>query len=283
MARTHVFVLPSGVEMEVRALLGKDQGTITKKDTIGDIDPFNQMLADCIVRLGDKTSASITRKDVENMLINDRKYALVELRQFSLRYKEVFKFNYEWPLDKNGNKEVQAYEAIFTRENFPMTPYIWVREAIEKMSTEDQQALIDNKRYFPVLFESYAEMLQKNAIQTFVTEDGVATIEWEVGSCKHELLFVKADKSIQDINMPIRMRNPQVVLTNVNDKNDKVRTSWNFDNFELYDVEQFRMKMRETEGYIDTFLTIEHQKNPAKTVRVDLVSTVDFFFPSQAI
>ena len=36
MAREHKFILPSGVACKVRALKGKDQGTITKQEKQGD-------------------------------------------------------------------------------------------------------------------------------------------------------------------------------------------------------------------------------------------------------
>jgi hypothetical protein len=37
------------------------------------------------------------------------------------------------------------------------------------------------------------------------------------------------------------------------------------------------------EGSVDTFLAIQNQKDKTRSVRVDLITLPDFFFPSQAI
>lgn len=277
MARERSFILPSGVKMTVRELTGKDQGTITKEDTIGKTSSFNQMLADCTRSIGDNTNVS--RSDIEKMLSNDRKNALVELRQFSLRYKETFDFNYEWPL-KNGMKETQECSVIFDRETFKPTPYIWVRKAMEELSEDQIEELNNTKMYYPELYTSYEEMLADNLEREFFTDEGVRVL-WNCCTGKQEEAFSEVEKKLRDVNLPIRMRNPKKML--VSKDNSTVPIKWDFESESLYDVENFRKEMRSVEGYIDTVLTIQHETDNTRQQRVDLVSTIDFFFPSQAI
>lgn len=275
MARQHSFILPSGVKMTVRELTGKDQGTITKEGSAGDPSTFNQMLSDCSITLGDKSN--VIKTDIENMLSNDRKYALVELRQFSLRYKEEFNFSYEWPI-KGGKKETHDYSVIFTRDSFTFDPYKWVKNHMDKMSDEEKELMSD---HYPEMYDSYSDMLSENLEQDYETEDGLL-IKWNCSTGKQEEKFNGVSKSLRDINLPIRMREPKEMRAK-SDGSGVVPMKWNFDDEGIYEVEKFRKTMRETEGYIDTYLTIEHQEDPSKQARVDLVATIDFFFPSQAI
>ena len=278
MAREHSFVLPSGVLMKVRALNGGDQGTITKQDTIGKIDTFNQMLADCTLQLGSKTT--VTKNDIERMLVNDRKYALVELRQFSLRYKEEFNFNYEWPIT-GGKKENQAYSVVFSRESFDIIPFSWTRKFIESLSEEELKELEKSKKHYPEIYNDYEDMLRANLEQTFITEEGLQ-IRWKLLDCLQETKFQDVSSSLKDVNLPILMRDPKVVLKSATDSKETL-TSWDIRRADIIDIEAFRTEMRNVEGFIDTFLTIQNQTNASKNARVDLLGTVDFFFPSQAI
>lgn len=277
MAKEHKFVLPSGVEMVVRSLTGKDQGTITKQNDSTATDKFNQMLADCTISIGN--DSNITKKNIERMLEKDRKYALVELRQFSLRYKDVFKFNYEWPIT-GGKKEIQPYEVSFSRDSFPVVAYKWVRDRVDSIKKENPDY---NAIEFPVMYESYKDMLDENLIQHFFTEDG-QKVEWNICTCEDEARFSGLRKQDLDINVHLKMRNPKVVLVGTYTQDNKeIKHSWNFDNADIYDVEAFRTKYKEIEADIDTSLTIQHQTDSNRVARVDLIGTIDFFFPSQAI
>lgn len=278
MAREHEFVLPSGVKCKVRSLKGKDQGTITKQDKVGDVTVFNKMLSDCILALGDKTL--VTEKDVSRMLINDRKFALVELRQFSLRYKEIFEFDYEWPVEKSGKKEVSKHKIQFTDDNFPAKPYAWVAKKIAETSEEDMEIVKSNGDKFPVMYESYKDMLENERTMIFETEDG-DQIEWQCATGDDETAWANVSKSQLDVNVTLKMKNPKLLLSTKEGGVAKVK--YNIEEADIIDVEAFRKITKETEGDIDTFLTIKHPNNDSVRERIDLVGTVDFFFPSQAI
>ena len=78
----HVFELPSGGEVELREMTGAEEELLTNQRLIRSGDAVNQVLRNCIVRLGDKEDPSI--EDVLDLLSGDRFFILVKLRQISL-------------------------------------------------------------------------------------------------------------------------------------------------------------------------------------------------------
>ena len=75
------FTLPSGLEAELREMTGAEESLLTNRRLMKDGDSVNQVLRNCLVRLGDKTE--ITPKDVLDLLSGDRLFLLVKLRQVS--------------------------------------------------------------------------------------------------------------------------------------------------------------------------------------------------------
>ena len=78
----HVFELPSGVEIELREMTGAEEELLTNQRLIRTGDAVNQVLRNCIVRLGDNDEPAV--KDVLDLLSGDRLFILVKLRQISL-------------------------------------------------------------------------------------------------------------------------------------------------------------------------------------------------------
>ncbi|MDY6903790.1 MAG: hypothetical protein SWH61_03800 [Thermodesulfobacteriota bacterium] len=78
----HVFELPSGVEVELREMTGAEEELLTNQRLIRTGDAVNQVLRNCIVRLGDNDEPVL--KDVLDLLSGDRLFILVKLRQISL-------------------------------------------------------------------------------------------------------------------------------------------------------------------------------------------------------
>jgi hypothetical protein len=78
----HTFELPSGVEAELREMTGAEEEILTNPRLIRSGDAINQVLANCIARLGDAKAPSL--KDVLDLLSGDRLFLLVRLRQVSL-------------------------------------------------------------------------------------------------------------------------------------------------------------------------------------------------------
>jgi hypothetical protein len=78
----HSFELPSGVEIELKEMTGAEEELLTNQRLIRTGEAINQVLRNCIVRIGD--NAEPTVNDVLNLLSGDRLFALVRLRQISL-------------------------------------------------------------------------------------------------------------------------------------------------------------------------------------------------------
>lgn len=78
----YTFVLPSGPEIELREMTGAEEELLTNQRLIRSGDAVNQVLANCIVRMGE--NEEVSTKDVLDMLSGDRLFVLVRLRQVSL-------------------------------------------------------------------------------------------------------------------------------------------------------------------------------------------------------
>ncbi len=77
----YTHTLPSGLEAELREMTGAEESLLTNRRLMKDGEAVNQVLRNCLVRLGDKTE--IAPKDVLDLLSGDRLFLLVRLRQIS--------------------------------------------------------------------------------------------------------------------------------------------------------------------------------------------------------
>lgn len=78
----YTFTLPTGSEIEIREMTGLEEEILTNQKLIRSGDAVNQVLKNCIVRIGENNNIDIP--DVLNMLSGDRLFTLVKLRQVSL-------------------------------------------------------------------------------------------------------------------------------------------------------------------------------------------------------
>lgn len=78
----HTFTLPSGPEIELREMTGAEEELLTDQRLIRRGESINQVLNNCIVRIGENAEPSM--RDVLDMLSGDRLFVLVRLRQISL-------------------------------------------------------------------------------------------------------------------------------------------------------------------------------------------------------
>ncbi len=279
MERIKKSVTPSGVEFSVRNLIGKDQNLLSRAQDESDSNSLNELLQGALRGLGEKGETQITMKDVEALLSNDRKFILVTIREHTLRYQKLFKFNFEWPLRKGSKeKEVVPYEVKFTPENFPVTPYLWVREEIERLKAENKDYKADGHvDLFPVLFTSYQQMLTEKRIVKGKFPDTDQAYQWHLLDGEAEKRYAKVEMVI---NNTLDMRKVQLPFGDGATK-DKLMM-YDTERADIMELEHLRMEVRSVEGTVDTFLTIQHPDN-IRSQRVDLVSLPVFFFPSQAI
>lgn len=280
-------VTPSGVSFKVRALKGKDQETLTTVDQDNSsTSSIDKVLANCLISIGNKGDAEITPKVVGGLLSNDRKFILVTLRQHTLNYKELFEFKYEWPIDSGKkDKDVQEFSVNFTSDNFPIKPYWWIKEKIEETLKDDPDIDIPDghKVLYPVMFENYSDMIEEHQEVEGEFESGTL-YKWKLLDGQMEKNMV-ASKKI-NVNTPIKMRNVKYLFGDApdveqgGDAKKQVWTIFNVSDADILDLEQLRAEIGDKEGMVDTGLTIQHQTNPLKQVKIDLISTPAFFFPS---
>jgi hypothetical protein len=276
MATTFEGVLPSGVAIGLTSLTGADQGMITKQKNLSDNTAYFEMLAGRITHLGDKTN--VNKNDVLRMLTNDRKDALVMLRQFSLEFQESFDFMYTWPIDKTTVvKHMEPYSVKFNDKDFKRIPYAWVADELARLAAAGTP--FDGGPFtFPELYSSYSAMLVANSEQHYAMPKSGEVVQWELLTGEQEKKFGKLSKADVDSNTMLAMRVPKLVLGDA----DKTLTSWSPQRAVIMDTEGFRKEIRRVEGLIDTVLSISNEKD-GREARIDLVTTPDFFFPSQAI
>ncbi len=290
MIRIAESVTPSGVPFSVRNLMGRDQDYLSKASNDNG-ESFNEMLAGALITLGSKKEGEINPKTVKQMLTLDRKFILVVLRQHTLKFKKLFEFDFEWPLQKGSkSKEKQHYEVEFTHENFPIIPPKWMKEKIAELKAD---AIKDERDFttpdgfiekFPILYQDYIEMLNINKTVSVTLPESLVEVEYQLldGEIENKWAPTLKRESEIVVNMQILMHSPKMLGKNKSD-HKIVKFSFETDNCDILDLEYLRKHIMETEGTIDTFLAIEHQTDKNRSKRVDLVSLPAFFFPSQAL
>ncbi|MHB1001976.1 MAG: T4 family baseplate hub assembly chaperone, partial [Armatimonadota bacterium] len=111
----YTFTLPSGVEIELKEMTGMEEELLTNQRLIRSGDAVNQVLRNCILRIGDKTEPDMS--DITSMLSGDRLFTLVRLRQISLG-DEV-----ELELTCSNQSCRAKNHAVVNLNDLPVTPY----------------------------------------------------------------------------------------------------------------------------------------------------------------
>jgi len=78
----HTFTLPSGQEVELTELTGREEELLTNKKLIKKGEAINRVLLNCTKRIGENNTPALN--DILDMLSGDRLFILVKLRQISL-------------------------------------------------------------------------------------------------------------------------------------------------------------------------------------------------------
>lgn len=262
---THVFKLPSGPEMEVTELTGKQQRLLTEQNKKTHQEKLADMLASVTVRIGSLTS--VTSKFIlEDMLACDIKFALTELRQFSLDFDTTFAFVHKYKDVKGIKQEVEIEEDI-PEGHFPMTT---VKRA--ETGKDGEVILVDANwtEYDQVVKEINIKLPRSGKEVRFTMQDGKGS---NVG-----VLTPKQDRSS---HTPIKMRRP--VYFEESKKGSRVPVQLDLDSLHVRDIEFLRKTIKEYEGNVDTELMIDNPEANEKDLIVDVLGAIAFFFPSEAI
>ncbi|RUP38222.1 MAG: hypothetical protein EKK63_12645 [Acinetobacter sp.] len=285
-------VLPSGVQASYRSLTGKHQEQITINDEDKRRAGIDNILVDCLISIGDDTE--VTLKKVQALLVEDRKALLFALRQLSNQENKEFRFEYEFPT-QGGKKMKDAYKVNFTKDDFPVTPYKWVRTAIEKKYMEergiesekdltdtDKTAILNEE--LPVLFTSYEEMLKEHKMQELELPECKVRVKYQLLDGVRELEFIKTlKKDTISSHTYLSQRKPKYLDPEKLKAEKEVWLDVPFGELGIPDIEALRKHMKDTEANVETTVVVQYKDNPAIQAQVDLVSTPAFFFPSLAV
>jgi hypothetical protein len=282
------YITLSGIEVEIQSLVGKWQKELTQSNEQKRRGAFDEMLFDCINRIGSKTKSELTMKDIRALFREDRKQALFNIRQISNKNNPLFTFNYEFPT-KNGKKYKQKYTVKYEKEDFPVKPYQWVREEMferyRKLNEIEEGAELDEIQQaealdtpIPILFQDYQEIVNKFRKQEFVLPESKVLIEWEIMDGEKE----KQNQGV--LNADNVSSHTQIMIRNCIYRDEKkTPIKIPLDRMDTLDIEALRYQMMEVEGDIETSVVVQYKEDTTMQANVDLVTTAGFFFPSLAI
>lgn len=128
----HTFQLPSGDEIELREMTGAEEELLTNQRLIRSGDAVNQVLANCILRIGEKDE--VATKDILDMLSGDRLFTLVRLRQVSLGDEVELD-----PVCPNQACRAKNH-AVVNLDDLPVTPYGEEREFVFTLPASGSKA-----------------------------------------------------------------------------------------------------------------------------------------------
>lgn len=249
--------LLSGIKCTIQEMNGESEFFLTNEKYKSNGKGLIALMADCILSIGDRDT--ITENDIKRLLSADRKKALIEIRQLSNDYDPDFKFKYEFP-STGGKRDKFEYSVIFDEKSFPDKPY-----AKEKQ--------VANLR------------------------DIVRTVTFELPRCKKivewEMLDVETESdhdAMHDIDnrsslTMLELRNPKYIIDDVSGTGEKVKrpVAVNLKKLNWKDLDHLRKNILDTEGSVDTLLTIGHKTEKDREARIDLLAVPAFFFPSLGI
>lgn len=289
--RKQELVFPSGVKFGMLSLLGEHQRLITEQDEKKRRSAIDDMLLSCISYIGNKEK--VTKEDIENLLSMDRAYALFELRKFSNKRSPNFVFDYEFPVDKTGNRRKQRYEVIFDKKDFPTRPYSWVldvmaKEYIEKngitsdtLEDEVVEDLCKNVELFPVIYDSYQEMLSIHKYQKTKLEDSNVEVSWQLLDGKYEKVYsINNSSKRATSHTQLLLRKP--TYNDGTFKEEQKLPDLPLDRLSYDDIEQLREEILKREANIETSVVIQYKEDASSIVQLNLISVPAFFFPSLA-
>lgn len=259
---THIFKLPTGVECELKELTGKQQRILTEQKNKKLGENLTDMLMSILVRVG--TVTEITNDFMGKLLTCDRKKMLTEARQFTMDFDPNFKFGYEY-VNRDNIKVTFDYEQELS-DGFPTKNLL-----VEKAGT-----------WVDATYTEYSEV--DKFMFTKLPKSG-RVVRWSLMDTKAENLMHSIKKADRSSHTAIQLRNPcEMVLAD----NATVPIQVNLDELKILDIEHLRAEMLRIDGQVDTEIMFEHPEAETKPsnermVTLDLLSTINFFFPSGAI
>ncbi|MEN6358277.1 MAG: hypothetical protein ABFD83_14485 [Armatimonadota bacterium] len=118
----YTFTIPSRSDIDIREMTGVEEELLTNQKLIRSGDAVNQVLANCILRIGE--SDDVSTKQVLDMLSGDRLFVLVKLRQISLGDEVELELTCPNPACRAKNR------AVVNLDDLTVNPYPDEREFV---------------------------------------------------------------------------------------------------------------------------------------------------------
>ncbi len=258
---TTTFKLVSGVECEVRYLVGYDYETLTKfVKGREQRENLNYMLANAIIRVGKTMLQELSDEEraffIKGMFEKDKKHALTMIRQYSFGYQKEFNFILPYTDGNGENKEITKVVPI-QDGMFPIVP-------MEKQ------------------WNDYSEIEK--------------VLELELPMSKYKVKVPLLDGNVQE-KFNVEMLDDSDVLSGLKfrgitylRKGEK-GNAWvelKFGILHAVDITFLKNAVEKAEGKVHTEVRFEHpdaenlppSRFKEKLLIIDLVGVPDFFFPS---
>lgn len=248
---THTFVLPSGIECEIKELTGKDQRILTEQKDNNFSNKLCKVLLNIVVRIGSKKVVS--EEDVKNLLSEDTKAILWNARIFSIG--EDFRFTYTY-INSKGKEDSVDFEVNLSDSEEP------------KKYKSQWKELDDVCKDVEIVLPRSG----KHVIYSLLD-----------GNAEAKIALMKKDA--MSSHSTLKIRNPREI---VETSNGSTKIVLNLDDLSIRDIEYLRKSIQENEGKFHSEMRFEHPEASLKTdsekyVNVDLIGQISFFFPSGTI
>ena len=284
-------VLPSGVPFEIYGMTGDDLDTIAKAAEGKKTNWMSDLLKSCVKSVGDVVTPSSAFFD--SMLELDLRFILLAIRQLSQRDSKEFIFDYQFPM-QNKQRIVETVRFNMEPADFLHKPFKWVLDrmiadykalqadaGVEVEEADLAEVLLKDGQYapYPVMYESYNDMLAQHLRHSFTLPDAGTTINYELITHDRATKFSNAlgDKKAKYTDLVARYK-----PTYLYEGNTPSAFMANSKSVSAYDVEKLHIDMREKDAKIDTLVVVESEKKPGLQAQIDVITIPAFFYPSLA-
>lgn len=263
---TTTIILTSGIEAEIKELMGLQQDILTKQDGTSTNEKIDKMLSSCIVRIGDTYEPS--PEFIKSLLQADKKKLLLELRMASTDNDPLFVFEYTY--EEKGQKKTKTHEILIEHEVEEIDPTTGESKVVTK------PGLLAKPYYNARAYTSYSEI---DKVVKIVLPKSKKEVHYTMLDGAGSAIGAAVKKTEISTHTPLLMRQPKEIIKT---ENGTIPTALNLNTLPLKDIEYLRKSIKDHEGDVESEFIIKHPVTDAEII-TDMLAQKAFFFPSQAL
>ncbi len=292
---THKFLLVSGIEAEVSEFTGVEQAILTSQKAITMEERTFSLLGSILKRVGGTDLSIMDDAErlafIKDMLSCDRKQAIVEARQFTNEFDEIYDFNYEYQsVDAKKGKQIAPQTVTLPGGHFSFqsvkdfnADMLKDKDGKRLTKLRDIEAVLRELK--PKVFENYDEVMKYKMVY-FTLPKSEINVRMRMLDGTGEAIGSAVKKEQRSSHTSLIMRN--VCYQEAKDKPWISFQASDLDKLHVNDLECMRLVRKYVEGNVDSEIQFEHPEEQYKAtndkmVTVDLVSELSFFFQSGTI